>query len=182
MPTSASDTHGPAERPGRRIKPLYVLGAVCLVSALMIGVGVLTGGDEDPDLTRGDYDAALARWKAKGPPNYDLDAYFFSQNSPVDMHLEVRDGKPVVLTKNGARMTQESRREEWTVDAMLQRIGQDLRTQESPNPDFGVRPGVKVKLKAAFDETFGYPTLYRRIALGAPVQYSYEVKAFTPLN
>ncbi len=181
MPTSPSSGPAPAEQPWRRIKPLHILGAVCLVSAAMIVIGTLTRR-EDPPLTRPDYDAALARWQAKRPASYDLDLYFYSQNAPVDIHLEVRNGQAVALTKNGVRMAQASRREEWTIERLLQQIGDDLRIQEDPNLDFDVKPGVQVKLQAKFDETFGFPTLYSRLAHGSPVQYSYKVKSFTPIE
>jgi len=161
------------------------LAAFCLISVVMIGFGLLTGsrgpGNDSP-LNREEYDAAVKRWEAKRPSNYDVDVEFYSQNAPVDIHLEVRGGKPVVLTKNGVRMAQESRREEWTIDRLLQQIGQDLKIQEDPDLEFEVKAGVKVELKAAFDQEYGYPKLYRRLASGSPVQYSYEIVRFTPVN
>ncbi len=181
MPMLPTESTLAGEQPWKKIKPLYVLGAFCLVSAVMIGVGLLRGRNPDRDpLVRAEYDAALSRWQAKRPASYDMDIYFYSQNAPVDVHLEVRDGAAKLLTKNGVAMQQAARREEWTVDRLLQQIGEDLHIQEDPNLDFAVKPGVQVKLEGKFDETWGYPLFYRRLAHGSPVQYQYEVRAFKP--
>ncbi|MFO0898188.1 MAG: hypothetical protein U0836_12260 [Pirellulales bacterium] len=170
------------EQPRKKIKPLYVLGAFCVVSAVMIGVGLLRDVPRGEPLVRSEYDAALARWQAKRPASYDMDIYFYSQNAPVDVHLEVRDGAAKLLTKNGVAMQQAARREEWTVDRLLKQIGEDLHIQEDPNLDFAVKPGVQVKLEGKFDESWGYPLFYRRLAHGSPVQYQYEVRAFKPIE
>jgi hypothetical protein len=164
--------------PWQRLKPLHVLGGVCLISAVMITVGVLRRGGEDPPLVRQEFEAAKARWQAKGAKSYDLDIYFYSQNAPVDYHLEVRDGKAVLLTRNGSPVPQQSRRDPWTIDGLLDQMGNDLKIAEDPNLDFGVKPGVQVQLKATFDPTYGYPTMYRRLARGSPVQYSWWVRSF----
>lgn len=182
MPLLPSEPTPAAEQPWKKIKPLHVLGAFCLISAVMIGVGLLRGPGRGEPLVRAEYDAALARWQAKRPANYDLDLYFYSQNAPVDVHLEVREGQAKLLTKNGVPMQQAARRDEWTVDRLLQQIGEDLVIQEDPNLDFGVKPGVQVKLEGKFDDTWGYPLFYRRLAHGSPVQYQYEVRTFKPLD
>jgi hypothetical protein len=165
----------------RRLKPLHVLGGVCLVSALVIAVGVLRRR-EDPPLTRAEYDAAKARWQAKGPKSYNLDLHFYSQNAPVDYHLEVRDGKVVALTRNGSPVPQQARRDPWAIDALLEQMGEDLKIAEDPKRDFEVKPGVKVQLKATFDPTLGYPTMYRRLVRGSPVQFSWWVRSFQPVE
>ncbi len=182
-PAKSHSPAKPAKAPPR-IKPLYVLGAFCLASVVVIGFQLLTAGSrgEGAPLRRDEYDAALKLWEAKRPANYDVDAEFFSNNMPVDIHLEVRGGKIAVMTKNGARVAQESRRAEWSVDRMMQTIGQDLHTQEDPNLDFDVRAGVRVELKAEFDKEYGYPKLYRRLATGSPINYSYDITRFTPIN
>jgi hypothetical protein len=182
MPMLPTEPTPAAEQPWKKIKPLHVLGAFCLISALMIGVGLLRGRPRGDPLVRAEYDAALARWQGKHIQDYDLDVYFYSQNAPVNVHLEVRDGEAKLLTKNGVEMQQKARRDEWTVDRLLKQVGQDLHIQEDPNLDFEVKPGVQVILEGKFDETYGYPLFYKRLAHGSPVQYQYEVRSFKPIK
>jgi hypothetical protein len=181
MPTSAKLGVDPKDDDWiRKIPPLYVLGVVALVPLAVVLFAAIRPGTEEQLLNRSDYEQAVARWQSQAPKSYDMRLFFYSHHAPVDLEIEVRDGQATKLVRNGVLTAQAKLRESWTVDVLLQKIGEDLITMEDPDRSFDVKKDVVVRLHARFDETHGYPAAYRREAHGSPIEFHWQVKSFSP--
>jgi hypothetical protein len=132
-----------------------------------------------PRLTRADFDAAEALWRKNGPRSYDLDVVV-SGNQPGRIHVEVRDGRPTAMTRNGVTPGQRRTWYPWTVPGQFDTIRFELDAATDPQGSFGGVPGGQLVLRARFDPRDGRPLRYERIVLGRQMDAAWEVVRFEP--
>src|SRR5689334_13869565 len=101
------------------------------VIAAIVGsfIYLLATSDRAPRLTREAYEAAVARWDAHGPADYNLDIEL-TGNRPSLIHVEVRDGHAVRMTRDGVQPRQERTWFYWTVPGQFDTIAEELEMAE----------------------------------------------------
>ena len=152
-----------------------VLGAAATI-AVALAVAVLMLRGSTPPLTRGSFDAALARWGENGPASYDLDLVQSAGQSGV-IHVEVRDGAVTAMTRDGVAPKQRRTWDYWSVPGLSQIIRDDLDKAHPPRKN---ETPANLVLRAAFDPQYGYPQRYERIDLTARHETRWDVTRFTP--
>jgi uncharacterized protein DUF6174 len=150
------------------------LGAVLLATAAIV---VIAARQRAPRLTRALYDAAVERWEKNGPAGYDLDLEL-SGNRPGKIHVEVRRGEVVHMTRDGVEPRQQRTWDYWSVPGQFETIGQELDMADDPAASFGVPGASEVVMWAQFDGTYGYPRQYDRVVLGADIEVHWKVTRF----
>lgn len=179
-----SSLSGASVTPHRRARP-PALALGCLLGAVAAGVGLLvviaiTGRDPLPRLTRETLDAAVARWLQAGPANYDLDLVLTGAQTG-NLHIEVRDGDVIKMTRDGKAPVQRRTWDFWSVPNQIAMMDEDLVAAESdPQRAFGVADRGQIVLQAEFDPVLGYPRRYRRQVLGTSNTIEWRVMQFTP--
>jgi hypothetical protein len=180
-PSQANDSEVTEQR---RFRPAALVVGV-LFGAMAVAAGLLTyaflNRNTTPLLTRADYEAAAARWNARGPANYNLDV-LLTGNRPGKIHVEVRDGQATTMQRDGVVPRQERTWYYWTVPGMMDTIAEELEMAEDPAGSFGVSGASEVIQRAQFDPEFGYPRKYDRVVLGADFEIHWEVTKFEPLS
>jgi hypothetical protein len=167
---------------GRARSTALVMGMVTgLLATVLVAAVVLflTQRQTTPQLTRAALDAAVSRWEANGPANYNLDLVLQGAR-PGPIHVEVREGKVTQMTRDGVVPSQRRTWEYWTVPGQLDTIGEELDKAEDPQGSFGTPGRGNVVQRAVFDEQFGYPRKYSRIVLGTPLEVRWEITRFEP--
>jgi hypothetical protein len=129
---------GLPEGRARRLRagPL-LLGVACGLGIVLVGVLVvaLARREATPRLTREAYEAAVARWEKNGPASYNLDLEL-SGNRPGKIHVEVRDGQVVRMTRDGVEPMQERTWYYWTVPGQFDTIAEELEMARDPRASF----------------------------------------------
>lgn len=129
-------------------------------------------------LKKSELQDAQTKWRAAALSNYDLEIKFIAYNNTdrPTFHYEVecRNGRVTRLLRDGNEVTSQEERDHWSVDSLLSDIGEDI--EKAIAGAFNTTEGVKVLLSATFDETYAYPTKYRRLAPGNPENFEYTVK------
>jgi hypothetical protein len=164
--------------PARRlIRPLALL----LGAALGLTVVVMLWrafGSGLPQIHEADLHAARERWQTHSVPSYDMTIVLAGRQTGT-LHIEVRDGKPQSLTRNGAALKQPRTWEPWTVPGMFETLETDFDNARHPAAQFGSNE-VKVVLRAKFDETYGFPRRYLHQVFGRSMDLTWEVTEFEP--
>jgi len=165
----------------RRLGPLIVGVFFGGVAGLLVAVvfGVWLFRDPLPRLTPERLDAAVKRWREKGPASYDLDLTLSGGQTGL-IHIEVRDGEVTAMTRNGRTPDQRRTWDYWSVENQLDALGQELESARNPQRAFGVSSESSVVLRAEFDPRYGYPRIYHRIVLGQSSELRWEVTSFVP--
>ncbi len=159
--------------------------AVGTALGLLAGVGLMLVviqaifRDPTPELTVAEYDAAVRLWDARGPASYDLDLDLRG-NRPGKIHLEVRRGKIIHMTRDGVEPRQKRTWEYWSVPGQLDTIGQELDKAVDPAQGFQAPAGSHMVQRAVFDPRYGYPLRYHRIILGSNLEIGWQVTRFVP--
>ncbi len=164
---------------GIQVGPLsigIVLGAV-LAGSVLFFVLAIVYRDTLPPLTAQNYEAAVRRWEEHGPSSYDLDVTIQGRQPGV-VHVEVRDGKVTLMSRDGVVPKQRRTWDVWTVSGQFDMIGQELEKQPDPVAGFGAPPGSRAILQAEFDPQLGYPRRYRRTILGSNLDVEWETTRF----
>ncbi|MEX0678676.1 MAG: DUF6174 domain-containing protein [Pirellulales bacterium] len=178
-----SHDRAPSESVGRvRPAPLMlgVASGLAVVLVAVLAVAFLWR-DNTPRLTESDYEAAVARWDANGPADYNLDLEL-AGNRPGKIHVEVRDGRAVHMTRDGVEPKQERTWYYWTVPGQLDTIGQELEMARDPAESFASPKATGMVIWAEFDPQFGYPVRYDRVVLGTNFEIHWKVTRFEPVS
>jgi hypothetical protein len=156
-----------------------LLFAAALLGIVLLVVALLVRGHMPP-LTADELEQAELRWQATRLRDYDMEVSV-SGRQPSNFHLEVRRGEPVALTRNGVA-PRRGMWDVWTVPGMFDTLQQELDHAANPAGPFGSPPGTQVVERATFDERYGFPKKYHRIVMGTPLEISWEVVHFRPLD
>lgn len=175
----------PAPQPVRRI-PLssVALGALLgtvggLVIVLVAAVFLLR--EDMPPVTDESLEAAVARWNEHGPDSYELDV-ILSGSQSGEIHIEVRDGEVIAMTRDGVTPSQRRTWDYWSVPNQFEMIRQDLESAKNPRQAFGVSGSSQVVMRADFDPELGYPRTYRRTILGTRSDIRWDIVRFRALE
>jgi hypothetical protein len=133
-----------------------------------------------PRLSEADYEAALERWDENGPQDYDLDVELLGNRSGK-IHVEVRGGEVVHMTRDGVEPSQKRTWDVWSVPGQLDTIGQEIEMARDPAKSYSLRRGTEVVMWAEFDPFYGYPRRFDRVVMGADLEVHWQTR-FTPLE
>ncbi len=153
-----------------------ILGGFVTFGFLTV-IGVLLLRETVPPLTKADYQAAVDRWESKGPKDYDSDIEI-QGNRPGVVHIEVRGGEVVRMTRDGATPGQRRTWDYWTIEGQLETIGQELEMASDPKTAFGGGATARPLLNARFHPELGYPEVYRRSVPGTQQDMAWTVMRF----
>jgi Family of unknown function (DUF6174) len=182
---SSEERHEPA--PGkivRRLRPApLMLGVAIGLAAAILAVLVYAVATRDapPRLTEEAYLAAVKRWDAHGPASYDLDLEL-AGNRPGKIHVEVRDGQVVHMTRDGVEPGQERTWYYWSVPGQFDTIAQELEMARDPVASFKSPRATQMVIWAEFDPRYGYPLKYDRTVLGTDYEIHWKVTRFEPIS
>jgi len=183
--TFMSSANNPADlRP--RISRLWAVGTGIVAGSLLaiLAATILVAiarRERLPEITMGELDAAVARWAANGPRDYDLDIEQTGIN-PGNFHVKVRGGDVTDMQRDG-RTTRQHLWDDWSVPGLFSVIRRDVEAcmpelnakAKAGNPD-----GPPIVPRGTFDPRDGHPTQYHRITpTGADAMWratKFEVK------
>ena len=175
---SSPDEPWPAARRGTRARPLLLGMSLGLLAALIAVVGIaLVMRRNRPQLTEAAYQAAVERWDKHGPRSYDLDLEL-SGNRSGKIHVEVRDGEVVHMTRDGIEPQQRRTWDYWSVPGQLETIGQELDMARDPANSFKSKAVTGMVMWAEFDSQYGYPLVYDRVVLGGDFEVHWRITRF----
>lgn len=164
--------------------PALILGiavGTLVTLALAAAVAVVLFRDNTPRLTRAEYERAWARWEEHGPASYDMDLEL-AGNRPGKVHVEVRDGQVTHMVRDGVEPSQRRTWDYWSVPGQFDTMGQELDMAEQPAKSFGASGAAQVVMWAEFDPSFGYPTRYDRVVLGADLETHWKTTRFQAIE
>ena len=148
----------------------FVLG---LFAAVAIAIWMFR--EDRPQLEREALDGAMARWKAAGLKDYELEVKLHGRRSDA-VRIGVSGGVPVFLSINSNPVEGERARAAWTVEGQFEAISIDWKNAvESANPGQTI-------LTAEFDPDLGYPLYYQKVALGRNEEIGWKLLKFTRLD
>jgi hypothetical protein len=131
----------------------FVLGAVLLA-------GFFLFRDTTPLLTRSALEAARDRWMKNGPADYDLLIVQESDARPAErLEATVRGTQTVRLLRDGNPI---DNRDAYTVPGLFAIVEREVEMAGASAPAEGA-PRNAI-LKARFDESLGFPLVFKRIA------------------
>lgn len=180
MDNRNSDRIAKAPRKRKRLPSLIagvVIGCGLSILAVLLVLFVFVR-DTLPPLTEAALTSAIQRWEERGPKGYRLTILVSGERSG-SVELEVRDGEPVSLVRDGrtpARHTWDF----WTVPGQLDAIQGEL--TGDPLAMFGVPDHAQVIQRAEFDAELGYPRKYQRHVLGRQFETGWEIVKFEALE
>jgi hypothetical protein len=148
--------------------------------AAVVVYAILTR-EATPRLTAEAYEAAVNRWEAHGPASYDLDLEL-TGNRPGKIHVEVRDGQVVRMTRDGVQPKQERTWYYWSVPGQFDTIAQELEMARDPVASFKSPEATQMVIWAAFDAEYGYPQKYDRTVLGTDFEIHWKVTRFEAIS
>jgi hypothetical protein len=165
-----------------RMMPLLVGVLVgCGVGIVGFVAYLVLTSNRAPRLTREAYEAAVERWDAHGPANYNLDLEL-TGNRPGVVHVEVRDRQAVRMIRDGVQPRQERTWFYWTVPGQFDTIAEELEMAENPAKSFGAPGATGAVIWAEFDPQLGYPLRYDRVVLGTDFEIHWKVKRFEAIS
>ena len=166
-------------RPLRRLQKRALAVLLGAGLALAVGFAVLATWTRPttPPLTREALALARERWHAASVRDYDLDVEIFGRQPGV-VHLEVRDGAPTAMTRDGRTPSQRRTWDAWTVEYQLSTIADELAGANDPARAFGAPADARVVQRAQFDPELGYPIDYQRAVLGTPLDVEWRTVRF----
>ena len=161
----------------RIARSLGLAGVLCGIALLAV---TLLARNRLPPLTAAELDQAERCWQTAGVENYDMDIKV-SGRQPGSFHVEVRQGEPAALTRNGVA-PRRGMWDVWTAPGLFDTLRQELDLAADPAGPFGSQPGSQVVQRVKFDERYGFPRKYQRIVMGTPLEIAWEVQRFRPLD
>jgi hypothetical protein len=179
-PNPEHSDHAASKRIARRVRPASLMLGIALglgIVLVIVLVGAILSRDSTPRLSAADYQAAVARWDASGPASYNLDLEL-TGNRPGEIHVEVRDGQAVGMTRDGVEPKQERTWYYWTVPGQFDTIAQELEMSRDPAGSFKSAKATGMVIWAEFDPRFGYPLKYDRVVLGTNFEIHWRVTRF----
>ena len=156
-----------------------LLGVALTVAGLVIYISATRQGA--PRLTNEAYEAAVKRWDAHSPADYELDIDL-TGNRPSKIHVEVHGGEVMHMTRDGVEPAQQRTWYYWSVPGMLDTIGQELEMARDPAKSLHNPAATEMVMWAEFDPLLGYPVRYDRVVLGADFEVHWRVTRFQTLG
>jgi hypothetical protein len=168
-------------RSGPRARPLLLGMTLGLIAAVAVATVFLFATRRNtPRLTQEAYQQALELWAKNGPQDYELDLEL-AGNRPGKIHVEVRGGEVVHMTRDGVEPRQKRTWDYWSVPGQLETIGQELEMARNPAASFKAPGATQMVMWAQFDPSLGYPRQYDRVVLGADFEVHWKVTQFQAL-
>ena len=122
--------------------------------------------------------AAEARWRERGPTNYDL-ALEIGGGQEGAHEIQVREGRVTRMT-TGGKPVPESVWAFWSVEGMFKFLAQELENARNPQRAHGVSDPAAVTLRVQFDADLGYPRYFLRHVTGRQSQIWWGVTSLEP--
>jgi hypothetical protein len=173
-------------RGGLRRFALWTLAGLALGTIASLVVLRVINRDSTPRLTPAEFYAALDRWKASPPANYDIEIQVTGPQAAI-YRAEVRDGQPTAAWRNGQPLTQRRTFGTWSVPGMFSTMARDVDVVERRAAG-RAKPGeIELILRADFESQHHFPRLYERIEWGSrrgsdAVAVTWEVVRFQVLD
>ena len=147
----------------------------------VVGYLVFTSAKRLPVISQERFDAAHRLWEEHGPKSYEIEVKVQGPQAAV-YRVQIRHGELASATRNGEPLPLGRTRGIWSVPGMFSTIEIDLaHSGPSGNDETGVRR-MQVTPLGTFDPQYGYPSRYRRVEWGSPMEASWEVTFFRPLD
>jgi hypothetical protein len=165
-------------RPGSGVLRFAAIGVVLL--GLVMGAALaleLFVVERIPDLTVEKLDAARALWDAKGPGSYVAD-YLIEGAQPGMVHVEVRDGEVIKMTRDGIEPRQPRTWVYWSIPGRFDEIEREFDIEADPEHEMSAAANTRVQLRAEFDPNLGYPTRFHRVVFGGGTEVYWRVTNF----
>lgn len=165
-------------RPGFRFT--HFAAVVVVLLGLVMGAAValeLFVVERLPDLTLETLDAAEKLWEANGPMSYDAD-FVIEGAQPGVVHVEVRNGDVVAMTRNRIQPRQPRTWVYWSIPGRFEELERELEMAEDPEHEMSASADTRVQLRAEFDPTFGYPARFHRVVFGGGPEVYWKVTRF----
>lgn len=157
----------------------WFIAAMLLPATLVLAVVLWRQfGPGLPQITPDDLAQARARWQANPVSDYDLTVVLNGRQTG-ELKVEVRNGEPVSMTRDGTPMKQERTWRPWTVPGMFETIETDFENAARPAEKFG-SADVQVVIRAKFDESHGFPVRYLHQIYGRLDDLTWRVTEFAP--
>ncbi len=165
------------DRPRPRRRWPVVLGCVAgfAILASLLLIRVLR--DPLPVLDEPTLTAAWQQWQAYGPTSYNLTLQLEGAR-PGPVHIEVRNRQVTAMTRDGRTPRQRRTWEAWTVESQFDMMRRELEMAADPAGEMGTTSDSRLLLGATFHPRLGYPTRFRRIAIGGGPDVSWRVTKF----
>jgi hypothetical protein len=164
--------------PSRRLRRIAV-SIGCIVAGIVAGLvvfGLTSLRRPPPAMTAADFEAAIARWDANGPADYEMTVEVSGRQNGT-MQVVVKDGDPVSVRREGTPVAKHTW-EYWTVEGLFEIIRTDLEGLDQPERAFGTPDVSQLVQQAEFDPQLGYPRRYRRAVLTTGDAIEWEVVEF----
>jgi hypothetical protein len=126
----------------------------------------IVNNDLTPRLTPAAYYAALERWKAAAPPDYDIEIQVTGPQAAV-YRVQVRGGQPTAAWRNNQPLHQRRTFGTWSVPGMFSTMARDVDVVERRAAGRSKPGEVELILKAEFDPKYSFPRRYQRIEWGS---------------
>ncbi|MCI0359477.1 MAG: hypothetical protein L0211_13455 [Planctomycetaceae bacterium] len=161
---------------------LWTLAGLAIGAIGSLVVLRIINHDPTPRMTPEVFYAALERWKASAPPDYDIEIQVAGPQAAV-YRVQVRGGQPTAAWRNGQPLAQHRTFGTWSVPGMFSTMARDVDVVER-RAEGRAKPGeVELILKAQFDPQYSFPRRYQRIEWGSrrgsdAVAVTWEVTEF----
>lgn len=149
-----------------------MLGGMLGVFAVMLGLFLVLRARSVPELDAAKFADAERRWQATAPVNYTIETKV-SGLQPATYRVEVDSGQVKSAWRDGHALKDRRTLGTWSVPGMFGTIERDLDTNSG-----ALDNNTPLHLRADFDEQFGYPRRYVRLAWGTKITTSWEVIHF----
>ncbi|MEX2139533.1 MAG: DUF6174 domain-containing protein [Pirellulales bacterium] len=173
-----NDEFEPIRRPPRRLRRIAI-SIGCIVLGIVGGLvvfGLIGFRRPPPAMSAADFEAAVARWEAHRPADYEMDVKVLGRQSGM-MHVVVKNHAPVSVRRGGAPVAEHTW-EYWTVEGLFEIIRTDLEGMDQPERAFGTPDVSQLVQQAEFDAELGYPRRYRRAVLTTGDAIEWEITEF----
>lgn len=172
---------GRSARPPAKASAIIWGAIAAILSAIVIWIifAFATAGPRLPEIDQTQLDAARATWKKNGPDDYEITVDVSGTRAAV-YRVEVRGGKAIQATRDGAPLTDPRTLGTWSVPGMFDTMQSDVDHIDEPIP-ISAKESHHVSPRAEFHPELGYPVRYRRIEWGSSIEVGWEVKKFTPV-
>jgi hypothetical protein len=158
----------------RRIAISIACFGIGIVGGLLVFV-LTTIRQQPPRMTAADFQAAVARWRANRPENYEM-RIEVSGRQGGSMQVVVSNFQPLSVKRNG-QLVPARTWTYWTVDGLFEVIRTDLEGLDQPERAFGEEDVSQLVQQAEFDEALGYPRRYRRAVMTTGDSIEWEITA-----
>jgi hypothetical protein len=152
---------------------------VILAAALLVGLFFwrIIFGDFTPEVTQLRLQQAQQAWSVAKMTNYRLEVEVHSAQRERYL-VEVQQGIPTQVTRNGTAITQLRTMETWTVPGMLTTIEEDLSQLANQQSGQATKQTPRLRLWCEFDPLTGVPRKYRRLDWDKGHEITWEVTKF----